>query len=79
MGKYHKDERINEAYEVLNQHVPNIGAPHDTHDELIEFNVVEAMMDFARIEAVAFGRFLSPLDAQDMNVIYNQFLKQTTK
>lgn len=49
MNKYHNDDTINLAYEILNKHVPNIGEPHENHDELIEFNVVEAMMEFLKV------------------------------
>jgi hypothetical protein len=48
MNKYHKDDTINLAYEILNKHVPNINEPRQTHDESIEFNVIEAMMEFLK-------------------------------
>jgi len=49
-NKYHKDDTINLAYEILNKHVPYINEPHIYVDELIEFNVVEAMMEFLKIK-----------------------------
>lgn len=48
MNKYHSDDTINLAYEILHKHVPYINEPHDDFDELIDFNVVEAMMEFLK-------------------------------
>lgn len=49
MNKFDKDNTVNLAYEILNKHVPHLGEPHEHHDELIEFNVVEAMMEFLKV------------------------------
>lgn len=46
MNRYHTDDTINLAYEILYKHMPYINDPHDDFDELIDFYVVEAMMEF---------------------------------
>lgn len=52
VNRYHKNDTINLAYEILNKHVPHINEPHEYYDELIEFNVVEAMMEFLKTNKI---------------------------